>query len=219
MVASCSRNVRGARRAEPEQCRGSSGAPSKMVRAPVRWGIQTPMLAVCLALSRRKQGFESPRERQQYQQLSFGEREASAAVRKLYGIGTPGDLRSLRTSRRAIAESSANHHMQSAARLAQATRRANGVCRTRPSVELPITRRGRAECGVSYIWRTPRACRRHSHEWARHARIAPLVRGVVLGLGVDIFGPRRIVLEGWDRSNARSVRAEAVDHGPAILAD
>ena len=27
------------------------------------------------------------------------------------------------------------------------------------------------------------------------------------------------VLEGWDCSDARSVSAEAVDHGPAILAD
>ena len=31
--------------------------------------------------------------------------------------------------------------------------------------------------------------------------------------------PRRVVLEGWDRSNTVSVCAEAVDHGPTILAD
>src|SRR5262245_1741131 len=42
---------------------------------------------------------------------------------------------------------------------------------------------------------------------------------MVLGLGVDVLGPRGIVLEGRDRSNARSVRAEAVDHGLPILAD
>jgi hypothetical protein len=34
---------------------------------------------------------------------------------------------------------------------------------------------------------------------------------VILGLGVDVLGPRRIVLKGRDRSNAASVCAEAVD--------
>ena len=57
------------------------------------------------------------------------------------------------------------------------------------------------------------------HKRPRHARIAPLVGGVVLGLGVNIFRPRGIVLEGRDRADARRVCAEAVDHGPAILAD
>src|SRR5262245_40896051 len=42
---------------------------------------------------------------------------------------------------------------------------------------------------------------------------------MVLGLGVDVLGPRGIVLEGRDRSNARSVRAEAVDHGLPVLSD
>jgi hypothetical protein len=42
---------------------------------------------------------------------------------------------------------------------------------------------------------------------------------VILGLSIDILGPRRIVLKGWDRSNTVSMVAEAVDHGPAILAD
>ena len=42
---------------------------------------------------------------------------------------------------------------------------------------------------------------------------------MILGLSVDILGSRRIVLERWDCSDAVSVCAEAVDHGPAILAD
>jgi hypothetical protein len=88
-----------------------------------------------------------------------------------------------------------------------------------PSVELPIIRRGRAECGVSHVWHAPYARHGHRHERPRHARISPLVRRVILGLCVDVLGPRGIVLEGRDRSNARSVCAEAVDHGPAILAD
>jgi len=50
-------------------------------------------------------------------------------------------------------------------------------------------------------------------------RISPLVSGVILGLGVYVLGPRWIMLEGWDRPNARSASAEAIDHRPAILAD
>jgi hypothetical protein len=73
--------------------------------------------------------------------------------------------------------------------------------RRRPpsSVELPITRRGRTVCGVSHVWHAPRACHGHPHERPRHAGITPLVPRVVLGLGVDVLGPRRIVLERWDR--------------------
>ena len=63
------------------------------------------------------------------------------------------------------------------------------------------------------------ACHGHPHERPRHARITPLISSVIFGLSIDIFGPRRIVLEGRDRPNARSMCAEAVDHGPAILAD
>ena len=59
----------------------------------------------------------------------------------------------------------------------------------------------------------------NAHKRPRHARIAPLVGRVILGLGIDVLGPRGIVLEGWDRSDARNVCAEAEDHGPAILAD
>jgi hypothetical protein len=42
---------------------------------------------------------------------------------------------------------------------------------------------------------------------------------VILGLGVYVFGPRWIMLKRWDRPNARSASAEAIDHRPAILAD
>src|SRR5262245_33402355 len=99
-------------------------------------------------------------------------------------------------------------------------RRADGLGgRPRPSVELPITRRGRAVCDVSHVWHTPRACHGHSHERPRHARIPPLVSGVVLGLSVNVLGPRWIMLERWDRPNARSASAEAIDHRPTILAD
>jgi len=42
---------------------------------------------------------------------------------------------------------------------------------------------------------------------------------VILGLSVDVLGPRWIMLERWDRPNARSASAEAIDHRPAILAD
>jgi len=42
---------------------------------------------------------------------------------------------------------------------------------------------------------------------------------VVLGLGVDVLGPRCIMLERWDRPNARGASAEAKDHRPAILAN
>src|SRR5262245_60362598 len=87
------------------------------------------------------------------------------------------------------------------------------------SVEPPITRRGRAVCDVSHVWHAPRACQGHPHEGPRHARIPPLVRGVVLGLSVDVLGPRRIMLKRWDRPNARSASAEAIDYRPAILAD
>src|SRR4029450_5520566 len=91
--------------------------------------------------------------------------------------------------------------------------------RPRPSVELPVTRRGRSVCGLSRVWPPPRPGPGHPHEWPRHARVAPLVTAMIFGLGVDVLGPRRIVLERWDRSDAVSVCAEAVDHGPAILAD
>src|SRR5262245_27151215 len=91
--------------------------------------------------------------------------------------------------------------------------------RPRPSVDFPITRRGRAVCDVSHVWHAPRACHGHRHEWPRHARIPPLIRRVVLGLSVYVLGPRWIMLEGRDRPNARSASAEAVDHRPAILAD
>src|SRR5438034_2931802 len=80
---------------------------------------------------------------------------------------------------------------------------------TGPSVELPVTRRGRTVCGVSHVWHAPRACHGHPHERARHARVAPLVRGVILGLGIDVLGPGRIVLEGRDRSNAVAETAGA----------
>jgi hypothetical protein len=42
---------------------------------------------------------------------------------------------------------------------------------------------------------------------------------VILGLSIDILGPRRIVLESRDRPNAVSVCAEAVDHGLPVLSD
>jgi hypothetical protein len=42
---------------------------------------------------------------------------------------------------------------------------------------------------------------------------------VILGLSVYVLGPRWIMLERWDRPNARSASAEAIDHRPAILAD
>src|SRR5215470_519467 len=90
--------------------------------------------------------------------------------------------------------------------------------RPRPSVEHPITRRGRAVCDVSHVGHAPRARLGHPHERPRHARITPLVPRVVLGLGVHVLGPRWIMLERWDRPNARSASAEAVDHRPAILA-
>src|SRR5262245_39840255 len=90
--------------------------------------------------------------------------------------------------------------------------------RSRPSVEFPVTRRGRAVCDVSHVWHA-RACHGHSHERPRHARIPPLISGVILGLSVNVLGPRWIMLERWDRPNARGARAEAVDHRPAILAD
>jgi len=57
----------------------------------------------------------------------------------------------------------------------------------------------------SQVWHTPRACRGHPHKRPRHARISPLIGRVILGLGVHVPGPRRIVLEGRDRSDARSV--------------
>src|SRR5262245_14644115 len=90
--------------------------------------------------------------------------------------------------------------------------------RSRPSVEFPVTRRGRAVCDVSHVWHA-RACHGHSHERPRHARIPPLISGVILGLSVNVLGPRRIVLKGRDRSNAVSVGAEAVDHGLPVLSD
>src|SRR5262249_24976292 len=88
-----------------------------------------------------------------------------------------------------------------------------------PSVEPPIPRRGRTVSGVSYVWHAFRACHGHPHERARHTGVAPFICSVILGLCINVLWPRRIVLEGWDRPNAVSVRAEAVDHGPAILAD
>src|SRR5262245_55360069 len=89
----------------------------------------------------------------------------------------------------------------------------------RPSVELPIPWRGRAVCDVSHVWHAPRACHGHPHEWSRHTGVAPLVPRVILGLSVDVLGPRWIMLERWDRPNARSTSAEAINHRPAILAD
>src|SRR5262249_47490979 len=91
--------------------------------------------------------------------------------------------------------------------------------RPRPSVEPPITRRGRAVCGISHVWHAPRACHGHPHEWPRHTGIAPLVSCVILGLSVYVLWPRWIMLERWDRPNARSASAEAIDHRPTILAD
>src|SRR5262245_35077243 len=120
-----------------------------------------------------------------------------------------------------IADSSARptcptHRMQSAARLTQA----RGAWRWQTlSVEPPITRRGRTACDVSHVWHAPRACHGHPHERPRHAGIPPLVSGVIFGLGVDVLGPRRIMLEGRDRPNAASVCAEAVDHGLPVLSD
>jgi hypothetical protein len=83
-----------------------------------------------------------------------------------------------------------------------------GLRRRRPraSEELPIIRRGRAECGISHDWHAS-ACHGHPHKRPRHARIAPLVGRVILGLGIDVLGPRGIVLEGRDRSDARNVRS------------
>src|SRR5215467_3049524 len=46
-----------------------------------------------------------------------------------------------------------------------------------------------------------------------------LARGVILGLSVYVLGPGWIVLEGWNRPNAVSVCAEAVDHGLPVLTD
>src|SRR5262249_40130690 len=91
-----------------------------------------------------------------------------------------------------------------------------GLC---PSVELPAPRRGRAVCDVSHVWHAPRACYRHPHERPRHTRIPPLIGRVILGLSVDVLGPRWIMLKRWDRPNARSASAEAIDHRPPILAD
>src|SRR5262245_12517798 len=62
-------------------------------------------------------------------------------------------------------------------------------------------------------------CRGYPHEWARHAGVPPLVCRVIFGLGVDVLWPRGIVLEGRDRADARSVRAEATDHGLPVLSD
>src|SRR5258705_6836848 len=87
------------------------------------------------------------------------------------------------------------------------------------SVELPIPWRGRAEWGVSHVSHAPRACHGHRHERPRHARIAPFVTAMIFGLGVDVLGPRRIMLKSRDRSNAVSVCAEAVDHGLRVLSD
>jgi hypothetical protein len=42
---------------------------------------------------------------------------------------------------------------------------------------------------------------------------------VILGLSVYVLGPRWIMLQRWDRPNARGASAEAIDHRPAILAD
>jgi hypothetical protein len=91
-------------------------------------------------------------------------------------------------------------------------RHGDEVIGAEPSVQPPISRRGRTVGGVSHVWHAPCACRGHPHERARHARIAPLVRGVIFGLGVHVLRSRRVVLEGWDRSNAVNVCAEAVDH-------
>src|SRR5262245_48880371 len=41
---------------------------------------------------------------------------------------------------------------------------------------------------------------------------------MILGLSVYVLGPRRIMLERWDRPNARSASAETIDHRP-VLAD
>ena len=71
-----------------------------------------------------------------------------------------------------------------------------------------IPRLARSSCVSRAPARTAETCRHNA-----------LVPRVVLGLGVDVLGPRRIVLERWDRSDARSMGAEAVDHGPTILAD
>jgi hypothetical protein len=48
------------------------------------------------------------------------------------------------------------------------------------SVQPPIIRRGKAVGDVSHVWHAPRACRGHPHERAGHARIPPLVGGVIL---------------------------------------
>src|SRR5262245_32353811 len=88
-----------------------------------------------------------------------------------------------------------------------------------PSVERPIPRHGRAEWGIPHVWHTPRARYGHWYERPRHARIAPLISCMILGLSIDILGPRRIVLQGRDCSNAMRVCAEAVDHGLPVLSD
>src|SRR5262245_60539211 len=73
---------------------------------------------------------------------------------------------------------------------------------------------GRIPC-LARSWWVPRAPARTAETCTQ----SPLIAGVVLGFGVDVLGPRRIVLEGRDRPKAVSVDAEAVDHGPAILSD
>jgi hypothetical protein len=84
------------------------------------------------------------------------------------------------------------------------------VRRHGPSVKLPITRHGRAVWGVSHVWHATGAWHRHPHQWSRHARIAPLVTCVILGLGVHILGSRRIMLEGRDRSTLQTCRGSAM---------
>src|SRR5262252_9180428 len=141
-------------------------------------------------------------------------RPAGLRRARRYQITTPNEIAPAITKARTRRPTNTSH--------ARSKNGSSGTARgrrPRPSVELPVTRRGRAVCDVSHVWHAPRACHGHSHERPRHTGVTPLISGVILGLCVDILWPRRIVLEGWNRPNAVSVCAEAVDHGLPVLTD
>src|SRR5690606_1176892 len=53
----------------------------------------------------------------------------------------------------------------------------------------------------------------------RHARISPLIRGMILALGVNVFRPVLVVLQRRDGADRILARIEAVEHRPVVFPD
>ena len=91
--------------------------------------------------------------------------------------------------------------------------------RPRPSVELPIIRCGRAECGVSHVWHAPRACHGHRHERPAHRGIPSIVSTMILTFSIHVLHSSPIMLKRRNCSNACRASAKEIDHWQPILAN